>query len=187
MPVLCSRVPTWYSTVSMRSRVFSRAGELARPSPSGGAPLGEGELQPVRVAPKYLHSNATSHKWPLGAIAELLDNAIDEVANGCERCSSRPRLRCIPASDLLHLPLAPRLSFFVPHGGIGVCSVLGDWLTQPISVCTRSPSGTFVAVDVEDWWDISGDPKRSRPHQGIHSPNEANISCMHNVQDANIP
>ncbi|KAL3898893.1 MAG: hypothetical protein SGPRY_012749 [Prymnesium sp.] len=144
----------------MRSRVFSRAGELARPSPSGGATLGEGELQLVRVAPKYLHSNATSHKWPLGAIAELLDNAIDEVANGCERCSSRPRLRCIPASDLLHFPFAPRLSLFVPHTGVWVCSVLGDWLTQPIVVCTRSPSGTFVAVDVEDWWDVSGDPKR---------------------------
>lgn len=36
----------------------------------------------VRVHPKFLHSNATSHKWALGAIAELLDNAIDEVSNG---------------------------------------------------------------------------------------------------------
>ncbi|KAJ7558433.1 hypothetical protein O6H91_04G038800 [Diphasiastrum complanatum] len=36
----------------------------------------------VRVHPKFLHSNATSHKWALGAIAELLDNAIDEVHNG---------------------------------------------------------------------------------------------------------
>eukprot|EP01018_Ginkgo_biloba_P034568 Gb_41838 [translate_table: standard] len=33
----------------------------------------------VRVHPKFLHSNATSHKWALGAIAELLDNAVDEV------------------------------------------------------------------------------------------------------------
>nr|CAB3470510.1 unnamed protein product [Digitaria exilis] len=33
----------------------------------------------LRIHPKFLHSNATSHKWAFGAIAELLDNAIDEV------------------------------------------------------------------------------------------------------------
>lgn len=36
----------------------------------------------VRVHPKFLHSNATSHKWAFGAIAELLDNAVDEIQNG---------------------------------------------------------------------------------------------------------
>ncbi|XP_012845745.1 PREDICTED: MORC family CW-type zinc finger protein 4-like [Erythranthe guttata] len=36
----------------------------------------------VRVHPRFLHSNATSHKWALGAFAELLDNALDEVCNG---------------------------------------------------------------------------------------------------------
>ncbi|RDY07141.1 Protein MICRORCHIDIA 4, partial [Mucuna pruriens] len=36
----------------------------------------------VRVHPKFLHSNATSHKWALGAFAELLDNSLDEVCNG---------------------------------------------------------------------------------------------------------
>ncbi|ONK72044.1 uncharacterized protein A4U43_C04F15100 [Asparagus officinalis] len=36
----------------------------------------------VRVHPKFLHSNATSHKWALGALAELLDNSMDEVCNG---------------------------------------------------------------------------------------------------------
>ncbi|XP_038682895.1 protein MICRORCHIDIA 6-like isoform X2 [Tripterygium wilfordii] len=30
----------------------------------------------------FLHSNATSHKWAFGAIAELLDNAVDEIQNG---------------------------------------------------------------------------------------------------------
>ncbi|WRX20107.1 Morc [Theobroma cacao] len=35
-----------------------------------------------RVHPMFLHSNATSHKWVFGAIAELLDNAFDEVRNG---------------------------------------------------------------------------------------------------------
>lgn len=39
-------------------------------------------LDHVRVHPKFLHSNATSHKWALGAFAELLDNALDEVAHG---------------------------------------------------------------------------------------------------------
>ncbi|XP_021813942.1 protein MICRORCHIDIA 7 [Prunus avium] len=36
----------------------------------------------VRVHPKFLHSNATSHKWALGAFAELLDNALDEICYG---------------------------------------------------------------------------------------------------------
>ncbi|GAB2280709.1 hypothetical protein Dimus_015335 [Dionaea muscipula] len=36
----------------------------------------------VRVHPRFLHSNATSHKWALGAFAELLDNALDEACNG---------------------------------------------------------------------------------------------------------
>ncbi|RVW52584.1 Protein MICRORCHIDIA 7 [Vitis vinifera] len=33
-------------------------------------------------SPKFLHSNATSHKWALGAFAELLDNSLDEICNG---------------------------------------------------------------------------------------------------------
>ncbi|GMY12155.1 protein MICRORCHIDIA 2-like [Fagus crenata] len=41
-----------------------------------------GELEHARVHPKFLHSNATSHKWAFGAIAELLDNAVDEIHNG---------------------------------------------------------------------------------------------------------
>ncbi|KAJ8440306.1 hypothetical protein Cgig2_012742 [Carnegiea gigantea] len=36
----------------------------------------------LHVHPKFLHSNATSHKWAFGAIAELVDNAIDEIQNG---------------------------------------------------------------------------------------------------------
>ncbi|XP_061346857.1 protein MICRORCHIDIA 4-like [Gastrolobium bilobum] len=36
----------------------------------------------ARVHPKVLHSNATCHKWALGAFAELLDNSLDEVCNG---------------------------------------------------------------------------------------------------------
>lgn len=41
-----------------------------------------GGMEHVRVHPKFLHSNATSHKWALGAIAELLDNVLDEAVNG---------------------------------------------------------------------------------------------------------
>jgi sensor histidine kinase regulating citrate/malate metabolism len=42
----------------------------------------ENGMDHVRVHPKLLHSNTTSHKWALGAIAELLDNAVDEIQNG---------------------------------------------------------------------------------------------------------
>ncbi|KAL3818797.1 hypothetical protein ACJIZ3_004702 [Penstemon smallii] len=42
----------------------------------------QGDLEHARVHPKFLHSNATSHKWAFGAIAELLDNAVDEISNG---------------------------------------------------------------------------------------------------------
>ncbi|GLT79487.1 hypothetical protein SLA2020_509730 [Shorea laevis] len=36
----------------------------------------------LQVHPMFLHSNATSHKWAFGDVAELLDNAIDEIQNG---------------------------------------------------------------------------------------------------------
>ncbi|KAL7144167.1 hypothetical protein ABFS83_08G240700 [Erythranthe nasuta] len=42
----------------------------------------QGDLEHARVHPRFLHSNATSHKWAFGAIAELLDNAVDEIGNG---------------------------------------------------------------------------------------------------------
>ncbi|MFS7951173.1 putative histidine kinase/HSP90-like ATPase superfamily, morc, S5 domain 2 [Helianthus anomalus] len=41
-----------------------------------------GGLDHLRVHPRFLHSNATSHKWVLGAFAELLDNSLDENCNG---------------------------------------------------------------------------------------------------------
>ncbi|XP_015697657.1 protein MICRORCHIDIA 6-like [Oryza brachyantha] len=53
---------------------------------------GSSPVQPPRnlqnrmcVHPKFLHSNATSHKWPFGAVAELLDNAVDEIKTGATR------------------------------------------------------------------------------------------------------
>ncbi|PON95717.1 Histidine kinase-like ATPase, C-terminal domain containing protein [Trema orientale] len=66
---------------SQSCKQFWKAGDYE------GAPCGDwasssGGMDHVRVHPKFLHSNATSHKWALGAFAELLDNALDEVCNG---------------------------------------------------------------------------------------------------------
>ncbi|KAL5228135.1 hypothetical protein ABZP36_016400 [Zizania latifolia] len=62
-------------------RQFWKSGDyvIARRNPGADAPGGRNRL---RINPKFLHSNATSHKWAFGAIAELLDNAIDEVNTG---------------------------------------------------------------------------------------------------------
>lgn len=62
-------------------RQFWKSGDyvVARRNPDVAGPGGRNRL---RINPKFLHSNATSHKWAFGAIAELLDNAIDEVNNG---------------------------------------------------------------------------------------------------------
>ncbi|GAB2272048.1 hypothetical protein Dimus_006870 [Dionaea muscipula] len=60
---------------------FWKAGDYVG-APSGDWDLQTGGMDHVRVHPKFLHSNATSHKWALGAFAELLDNALDEVCNG---------------------------------------------------------------------------------------------------------
>ncbi|MCO5596824.1 hypothetical protein L7F22_050894 [Adiantum nelumboides] len=62
------------------SRQFWKAGDYEGDS-NQKKPLIDG-MDHVRVHPKFLHSNATSHKWALGAVAELLDNALDEVSNG---------------------------------------------------------------------------------------------------------
>ncbi|KAJ9163926.1 hypothetical protein P3X46_023548 [Hevea brasiliensis] len=60
---------------------FWKAGDYGG-APSGDWDLSSGGMDHVRVHPKFLHSNATSHKWALGAFAELLDNSLDEVCNG---------------------------------------------------------------------------------------------------------
>ncbi|XP_002968723.2 protein MICRORCHIDIA 1 [Selaginella moellendorffii] len=74
-PVQCSVGETSDSSF----RHFWRAGDYETSSFSMSV---QGGMDHVRVHPKFLHSNATSHKWALGAIAELLDNAIDEANNG---------------------------------------------------------------------------------------------------------
>ncbi|CAN6922196.1 unnamed protein product, partial [Brassica oleracea] len=63
------------------NKQFWKAGDYEG-APGGNWDLSSGGFDHVRVHPKFLHSNATSHKWALGAFAELLDNALDEVASG---------------------------------------------------------------------------------------------------------
>ncbi|KAJ8443644.1 hypothetical protein Cgig2_019626 [Carnegiea gigantea] len=70
-------VDAQFAKQKLECRSFWQAGAYEI-GPSSFAPV-EGELEHARVHPKFLHSNATSHKWAFGAIAELLDNAVDEV------------------------------------------------------------------------------------------------------------
>lgn len=66
---------------NLEYRSFWKAGAYDV-GPTSRASTEYGELEHARVHPKFLHSNATSHKWAFGAIAELLDNAVDEIHNG---------------------------------------------------------------------------------------------------------
>ncbi|CAJ2635685.1 unnamed protein product [Trifolium pratense] len=63
------------------SRSFWKAGDYVV-GPTSKPSHSQGYLDHARVHPKFLHSNATSHKWAFGAIAELVDNAVDEIQNG---------------------------------------------------------------------------------------------------------
>ncbi|XP_038973522.1 protein MICRORCHIDIA 7-like isoform X2 [Phoenix dactylifera] len=61
---------------------FWKAGDYEESPIADSTPYYASGMDRVRVHPKFLHSNATSHKWALGALAELLDNSLDEVCNG---------------------------------------------------------------------------------------------------------
>ncbi|CAN1796984.1 Protein MICRORCHIDIA 4 [Linum perenne] len=63
------------------SKQFWKAGDYEDGN-VGNWEVSSGGMDHVRVHPRFLHSNATSHKWALGAFAELLDNSLDEVCNG---------------------------------------------------------------------------------------------------------
>ncbi|VAI76920.1 unnamed protein product [Triticum turgidum subsp. durum] len=70
---------------SLDCRSFWKAGAFEAPSAAARGfhdMLETGDFDRARVHPKFLHTNATSHKWAFGAIAELLDNAVDEICNG---------------------------------------------------------------------------------------------------------
>ncbi|XP_050376689.1 protein MICRORCHIDIA 7 [Argentina anserina] len=61
---------------------FWKAGEFEAVPCGGDTDSAAVGMDHVRIHPKFLHSNATSHKWALGAFAELLDNALDEACTG---------------------------------------------------------------------------------------------------------
>ncbi|KAL3655953.1 hypothetical protein CASFOL_000349 [Castilleja foliolosa] len=61
---------------------FWKAGDYEGSCNAAADHLSLADMDRVRVHPRFLHSNATSHKWSLGAFAELLDNALDEELYG---------------------------------------------------------------------------------------------------------
>ncbi|KAL5552530.1 hypothetical protein UlMin_039931 [Ulmus minor] len=61
---------------------FWKAGDYEGDIDDTNSPSRYVGMDHARVHPRFLHSNATSHKWALGAFAELLDNSLDEVCNG---------------------------------------------------------------------------------------------------------
>ncbi|KAK8472714.1 hypothetical protein PHAVU_002G284600 [Phaseolus vulgaris] len=91
-PLLALPAPEWASNSASGSNAYMRPGVNSSKqfwkagdydgAPSGGSASSTVGMDHVRVHPKFLHSNATSHKWALGAFAELLDNSLDEVCNG---------------------------------------------------------------------------------------------------------
>ncbi|KAI3830490.1 hypothetical protein MKW98_030653 [Papaver atlanticum] len=86
------------------SKQFWKAGDyedIASTRRGGGDTTLIDGLDHVRVHPRFLHSNATSHKWVLGAVAELLDNSIDEVSNGATYCNIDVRLNKKVGSRML--------------------------------------------------------------------------------------
>ncbi|XP_027345437.1 protein MICRORCHIDIA 1-like isoform X1 [Abrus precatorius] len=76
-----SSAPSVSHSQNVASRSFWKAGDYVVGPSSKPAPF-QGHLEHARVHPKFLHSNATSHKWAFGAIAELVDNAVDEIQSG---------------------------------------------------------------------------------------------------------
>lgn len=78
--LVATPVDPQFAKQKLECRSFWQAGAYEI-GPSSFAPV-QGELEHARVNPKFLHSNATSHKWAFGAIAELLDNAVDEIPHG---------------------------------------------------------------------------------------------------------
>ncbi|KAK7251134.1 hypothetical protein RIF29_34068 [Crotalaria pallida] len=99
---------------SLESRSFWKAGDYVVGPSSRPAPF-EGHLEHARVHPKFLHSNATSHKWAFGAIAELVDNAVDEIQNGATYVK-------VDKVDIMK-DNSPALSFLDDGGGMGPESI----------------------------------------------------------------
>ncbi|KAJ6811150.1 protein MICRORCHIDIA 6-like [Iris pallida] len=77
--VFCPASTSYASSVPV-SRQFWKSGDYE--ASHSLPPASRNGKNRLRIHPKFLHSNATSHKWAFGAIAELLDNAVDEVHKG---------------------------------------------------------------------------------------------------------
>ncbi|XP_015694087.1 protein MICRORCHIDIA 6-like isoform X2 [Oryza brachyantha] len=88
---LCSQP---MSNVSPFPRQFWKAGEYS----VAAQPTINSAQNHLRIHPKFLHSNATSHKWAFGAVAELLDNAVDEVNNGATFVKI-DKIKCSPIGE----------------------------------------------------------------------------------------
>ncbi|GKC07563.1 histidine kinase-like ATPase, ATP-binding domain-containing protein, partial [Tanacetum coccineum] len=67
---------------SSLSKQFWKAGDYESYGNSSETVIPPGGMDHLRVHPQFLHSNARSHKWALGAFSELLDNSLDEVRTG---------------------------------------------------------------------------------------------------------
>ncbi|KAL1566503.1 protein MICRORCHIDIA 7-like [Salvia divinorum] len=81
LPLALPSTTAVQAVVAPIAKQFWKAGDY-EDGPSGDWGYSNGGMDHVRVHPRFLHSNATSHKWALGAFAELLDNSLDEVCNG---------------------------------------------------------------------------------------------------------
>ncbi|GKD47372.1 hypothetical protein Tco_1272017, partial [Tanacetum coccineum] len=68
--------------VSPLSKQFWKAADYESCGNNSETVVPPGGMDHLRAHPRFLHSNATSHKWALGAFAELLDNSLDEVRTG---------------------------------------------------------------------------------------------------------
>ena len=79
--------PYFQGSSASNSEATPQAKRARTEAQAGAAPVGGGaESRPAPVHsairhsathPKFLHSNSTSHQWAFGAIAELIDNAVD--------------------------------------------------------------------------------------------------------------
>ncbi|KAL1541809.1 protein MICRORCHIDIA 7-like [Salvia divinorum] len=81
LPLALPSTATAHAVAAPIAKQFWKAGDY-EDAPSGDWGYSNGGMDHVRVHPRFLHSNATSHKWALGAFAELMDNSLDEVCNG---------------------------------------------------------------------------------------------------------
>ncbi|KVH98977.1 Histidine kinase-like ATPase, ATP-binding domain-containing protein [Cynara cardunculus var. scolymus] len=74
---VASRGANGTGVLAQGCKQFWKAGDFNQ-GVGGNWETSSGGMDHVRVHPRFLHSNATSHKWVLGAFAELLDNSLDE-------------------------------------------------------------------------------------------------------------